>query len=77
MHTASSYLPVHVVRPALRLFDGSFFSLPNIIITTTITIVITVTTTITTATIITFLPPSASSTSGYQRRLAVEQFSHT
>ncbi|EZA59489.1 hypothetical protein X777_00332 [Ooceraea biroi] len=23
MHTASSYLPVHVVRPALKLFDGS------------------------------------------------------
>ncbi|KYQ56815.1 hypothetical protein ALC60_04415 [Trachymyrmex zeteki] len=22
MHTASSYLPVHVVRPALKLFDG-------------------------------------------------------
>lgn len=49
MHTASSYLPVHVVRPALKLFDGSLSS-PSIVI-------ITITTTITTTTNITINPP--------------------
>jgi len=64
MHTASSYLPVHVVRPALKLFDGSSFSPlhhhhhhhqpPS---TSTIT-----------TTYQPSVPPNARGTSGYQRQ---------